>query len=92
MNTRRAVVFTMVEILIALVVIGLLLIALYAVRQNAPSRMSLDSLGIPGLLTPHSGLKAGVHSTVFCLPLPHRYAEAVLTEGGLDVDGSAWKW
>jgi prepilin-type N-terminal cleavage/methylation domain-containing protein len=38
MNARRAVVFTLIEILIALVVLGLLLIALYAMRQNALSR------------------------------------------------------
>ena len=25
----------------------------------------------------------GVHATLFRLPLPHRYAEAVLSEGGL---------
>jgi prepilin-type N-terminal cleavage/methylation domain-containing protein len=38
MNTRRAVFYTLLEILIALVVLGLLLIALYAMRQNALSR------------------------------------------------------
>jgi hypothetical protein len=26
---------------------------------------------------------AGVHATLFCLPLPHRYAEAVLSESGV---------
>jgi hypothetical protein len=38
MNTRRAVFYTLLEILIALVVLGLSLIALYAMRQNALSR------------------------------------------------------
>ncbi len=28
-------------------------------------------------------INAGVHATLFCLPLPHRYAAAVLSEGGL---------
>ena len=38
MNSRRAVVFTLIEMLIAIAILGLSLSALYATRQNALSR------------------------------------------------------
>jgi prepilin-type N-terminal cleavage/methylation domain-containing protein len=42
MNSRRAVVFALIEMLIAIAILGLLLIALYATRQNVWSRTSRD--------------------------------------------------
>jgi hypothetical protein len=48
------------------------------------------ALPMPGsrcydLLALHSGqrLGAGVRATLLCFPLPHRYAEAVLSESSL---------
>jgi hypothetical protein len=48
---------------------------------------SLPDLNHATLLAAHAAQRAkkstGVHATLVRLPLPHRYAEAVLSEGGL---------